>query len=100
MLHMVECTSKRELPKMAKADQIQEWIKVCKDDLLHKKCRMIGCYEPATESPKKLMIMLDITDSEAIDLLMRDFGGGWVMDVYPLNVLHEIPEEDHFVIPG
>ena len=100
MLHMIECTSKKELPKMAKADQIQEWTKVCKDDLLHKKCKMIGCYEPATESPKKLMILLDITDSDAIDLLMSDFGGGWVMDVYPVNVLHEILEEDHFVIAG
>ncbi len=100
MLHMVECNSKKELPKMAKPDQIREWIRVCKDDRLHKKCKMIGCYEPATEAPKKLMMLLDITESDAIDLLLRDFGGGWVMHVYPVHVLHEILEEDHSIIAG
>ena len=100
MLYMIECNSKKELPKMAKAEQIQEWVKVCKDDLLHKKCKMIRCYEPATEAPKKLLILLDITDSDALDLLMRDFGNDWVMDAYPVNILHEILEEEHAIVAG
>ena len=100
MLYMIECNSKKELPKMAKAHQIQEWVKVCEDDLLHKKCRMIRCYEPATEIPKKLLILLDTTDSDGLDLLMSDFGNDWTMDVFPLNVLHEILKEDHAIVAG
>jgi len=52
---------------MAKAEQIQEWVKVCKDDLLHKKCKMIRCYEPASEA-RKAADLLDIADSDALDL--------------------------------
>jgi len=100
MLYMIECNSKKELPKMAKARQIKEWVKVCEDDLLHKKCRMIRCYEPATEIPKKLLILLDTTDSDGLDLLMSDFGNDWTMDVFPLNVLHEILKEDHAIVAG
>jgi len=100
MLYMAECKSQRELPKGARADQIKEWVKVCKDEILHKKCKIIRCYEPATESPKKLLMLLEISDSDALSLLQGDFGKDWVLDVYPVKVLNEIMEEDHSVIAG
>lgn len=100
MLYMIECNSKKNLPKMAKPEQIQEWVRVCKDELLHRKCRMIRCYEPAVEDPKKLLILLDCTDTGALDLLKRDFGKDWDIDVYPVKVLNEILQEDHAVVAG
>lgn len=100
MLYMFECHTKKEIPRMAKAGQIQEWVKVCKDELLHKKCRMIRCYEPITDSPEKLLLMLETDDPGALNLIHRDFGKEWKIDVYPVNLLQEVLEEDHSVVAG
>jgi hypothetical protein len=100
MLYMFECHTKKKIPRMAKAGQIQEWVKVCKDELLHKKCRMIRCYEPITDSPGKLLLILETDDAASLDLIHRDFGNEWNIEVYPVAHLHEILEEDHSVVAG
>jgi hypothetical protein len=100
MLYLFECNAKKEIPRMAKADQIKEWIAVCRDELLHKKCKMIRCYEPITDSPHKLLIMLETDDPEALKLIPRDFGEDWNIDTHPLHMMQEILDEDHSVVGG
>jgi hypothetical protein len=100
MLYMFECHTRKTIPRMAKAEQIQEWVTVCKDELLHKRCSMIRCYEPMTDSPGKLLLMLETDDAASLDLIQRDFGKEWDIEVYPVAHLREFLEEDHSVVAG
>lgn len=97
---MFECNTQKEIPKPAQYEKIQEWINICKDELLQKKCGMVRCYEPMTESPHKLFLLLDSDDANAPDLVLRDFGDEWNIEVYPVNMLQEVLEQDHSIVAG
>ena len=62
---------------MANSTDIEEWLKVCKDELLHKKCKMIKCYETVGDSPQELLLMFSTYEPDALKLLSRDFGEDW-----------------------
>lgn len=85
---------------MAKSGDISEWVKVSKDELLHKKCRMIRCYETLAGSPQKLIIMFDTDDPAAVNMISQDFGGDWSIETYPLHEMYEVSEEDHSIVAG
>jgi len=85
---------------MAKTADIEEWMKVCQDELLHKKCRMIKCYETVGDSPPELLLMFDTNDPDALNLLSGDFGDDWNLKTYPLHEIPELLEEDHSIIGG
>lgn len=92
--------AKKNLPKMANSTDIEEWFKVCKDELLHKKCKMIKCYEPIGNSPKELLLMFSTYDEDVPELLSRDFGDDWDVKTYPLHEIPDFTEEDHSVVGG
>ena len=100
MLYVSICKAKKNLPKMAKTADIEEWVRVCKDELLHKKIRMIKCYETIGDSPQELLLMFDTTDPDALKMLSRDFGDDWNLKTYPLHEIPELLEEDHSIIGG
>lgn len=100
MLYMFECNTQKEIPKPAQSEKIQEWVKICKDELLHKKCRMVRCYEPMTESPHKLFLLLETDDANALNLVLRDFGDDWAIEIYPVSMLQEVLEPDHSIVAG
>jgi hypothetical protein len=85
---------------MANAEDISEWVKVSRDELLHKKCKMIRCYETLTGTPQKLIIMMETDEPDALDLLSRDFGSDWSIETYPLHEMYEVLEEDHSIVAG
>lgn len=85
---------------MAKAEDISEWVKVSRDALLHKKCKMIRCYETMAGKPQKLIIMMETDEPDALNLLSRDFGSDWNIETYPLHEMYEVLEEDHSIVAG
>jgi len=85
---------------MAKDDEIAEWVRISKDEPLHKKCKMIKCYETAGNSSHGLIIMVDTNEPDALSMLSRDFGNDWSLEIYPLHELHEVLEQDHSIIAG
>lgn len=100
MKYVSICNAKKRIPPMANSEDISEWVNVSKDELLHKKCRMIKCYETLAGTPQKLIIMLDTDDPEAVNMLSRDFGNDWIIETYPLHEMYEILEEDHSIVAG
>ena len=92
--------AKKNLPKMANSTDIKEWYKVCTDELLHKKCKMIKCYETVSDFPKELVLMFSTYDEDVLKLLARDFGDDWDVKTYPLHEIPDFTEEDHAVIGG
>jgi len=100
MRYVSICSLKSGLPLSTKAKDIKEWIKVSKDEPLHKKCRMIKCYEIMNDPPKKLLLMIDTDEPNALNLLAGDFGVDWNIETYPLHELEESMEEDHSIIAG
>lgn len=85
---------------MAKDTDIAEWVKVSRDELLHKKCKIIKCYETLTGTPQKLFILIDTNETDVLSMLSRDFGSDWSLEVYPLHELHEVLEQDRSIIAG
>ena len=100
MLYVSICKAKKNLPKMANSTDIKEWLKICKDELLHKKCKMIKCYETVDDSPQELLLMFSTYEPDALKLLSRDFGDDWDLKTYPLHEIPDFMEEDHWVIGG
>jgi hypothetical protein len=100
MKYLSICSLKSGSPLSTKAEDIKEWIRVSKDEPLHKKCRMIKCYEIMNDPPKKLLLMIDTDEPNAMDLLAGDFGGDWNLEIYPLHELEELMDEDHSIIAG
>lgn len=85
---------------MAKDEEIAEWVKVSRDEALHRKCRMIQCYETLAGAQQKLIIILDTNEPDAMSMLSRDFGNDWSLEIYPLHELHEVLEQDHSIVAG
>lgn len=100
MKYLSICYAKKNIPTMAKADDIEEWVKVSRDDILNKKCKLIKCYETLGDFPQKLIIMIDTDDSDVLNMLSRDFGKDWNLEIYPLHELHQVSEEDHSIVAG
>jgi hypothetical protein len=100
MKYLSICNAKKTIPAMAKAEEIAEWVKVSKDELLHKKCKMIRCFETLTGKPQKLIIMMETNEPDALNLLSRDFGNDWNIETYPVHEIHELLEEDHSIVAG
>ncbi|MEW6586510.1 MAG: hypothetical protein AB1442_12985 [Nitrospirota bacterium] len=100
MQYISICNPKSKAPRKVRAEDMPEWIKVSKDVLLHSKCRAIKCYEMKSGSSKKLMIMIDTDEPEALKLLSRDFGNNWKLETYPLHYVEEPMEEDHSIVAG
>jgi hypothetical protein len=100
MLYVSICKAKKDFPKMAKTTDIKEWVKVCKDQPLHKKCKMIKCFETVGDSPHELLLMFDTNEPDALNLLSDDFGEDWDLKTYPLHEIPEWLEEDHSIIGG
>ena len=100
MMYLSICNTKKKIPHMAKIEDLEEWENVSKDDLLHKKCRMIKCYEPMDSCHQKLIIMIDTNEPDAINLLANDLGNDWILETYPLHDIHELLEEDHSIVAG
>jgi len=100
MLYFSICKTKKDLPKMANSTDIKEWLNVCRDELLHKKCTMIKCYETADDSPHELLLIFSTYDPDALQLLSHDFGDDWDVKTYPLHAIPDYMEEDHSVIGG
>jgi len=85
---------------MMKAEDMEEWITLCRDEPLHKKCKMIRCYETLGGTPQKMIVMIDTSDPDALDMLSRDFGKDWSIETYPLHEMQEVGEEDHSIVAG
>ncbi len=100
MFYVSICKAKKDLPKMANSTDIEEWFKVCKDELLHKKCKVIKCYETVGDSPQELLLMFSTYDKDALKLLSRDFGDDWDLKTYPLHEIPDFMEEDHSIVAG
>jgi hypothetical protein len=100
MKYVSICNAIKSIPTMAKAEDIAEWVKVSKDELLHKKCKMIRCFETLAGKPQKLIIMIETNEPDALNLLSRDFGNDWSIETYPVHEIHEILEEDHSIVAG
>lgn len=99
MLYVSMCNTKKNIPDMAKTRDVEEWVRVCKDELLHKKCKSIKCYE-TMDIPHKLMIIIDTKDAEVLNLLSRDFGDEWNLETFALHEIPELLEEDHSIVAG
>jgi len=99
MKYVAICKSKKRPSTERPADRA-EWVAVSRDELLHKKCKMIRCFETLTGKPQKLILMIDTNESDALSLLSRDLGNSWNIETYPVHELHEILEEDHSIVAG
>lgn len=100
MLYMAVCESKKIIPEGAKPEDIAGWKRICTDDQINRKCRMIRCFRPVSERSNKLILMFETDDSEVINLISRDFGSEWNVTSYPLRQINEIPKEDRSIVPG
>lgn len=100
MKYVSICTAKKSIPIMAKAEDISEWVNVSRDELLHKKCNKIRCYRTLAGSTQKLLIMVETNQTDALDMLSRDFGDEWQIETYPLREIYEVLEEDYTIVAG
>lgn len=100
MKYVSICNAKKKIPKKAKAEDVSEWVKVSRDALLHKKCKMIRCYETLAGTPQKLIIMMETDEPDALKLLCHDFGSDWNIETYPLHEMYEVLEQDHSIVAG
>jgi len=100
MLYMTVCESKKAIPESAKPEDIVEWKRICTDDQINRRCKMIKCFKPMSEGQNRLILMFETDDSEVINLISRDFGNEWRVTSFPLRRINEIPSEDHSIVPG
>ena len=100
MQYISFCNPTGKAPKRVRAEDLPEWIKVSKDQLLHRKCKEIKCYEMKAGASQKLIIMIDTDEPDALKLLSRDLGNNWNLKTHPLHYVEEAMEEDHSVIGG
>lgn len=100
MKYLSICNTKRNTSKKAKVKDIAEWDRISKNEKLHKKCKMIKCFETGTVSPQKLIFLIDTDEPDALNMLARDLGKDWNLETYSIHEMHEVTEEDHSVIAG
>ncbi|MBI5741171.1 MAG: hypothetical protein HZA16_10680 [Nitrospirae bacterium] len=100
MLYVSVCTLKEGIQRPVSFGKSEEWKRISRDDALHGRYKRIKCYETLSDSPLKIMLLIDSDETDVLKALSDDLGDKWDMTTYPLHELHEIIEEDHAVIAG
>ncbi len=80
----------------------EEWYEKGRNKIFQKRCQHIERYEILGKSPIRIIFVIETKDPQALNILSRHFGDGWISVTYPAvkRDICEALEEDRSIIGG